>query len=105
DGNIRVARVLAERLAVCGEIVSQRLTIDVDQRTNDAAGAWMDGGEAAAARAAQQPQQERLGLVVLGVRDGDCVRAAAVGGALEKGVPRPPGGAFDRPPVRAGEGR
>src|SRR5687768_4595573 len=47
----------------------------------------MDPAEAARAGTTQQPQQERLGLVVFRVRDGDGGRAQASRGALKERVP------------------
>ena len=70
---------------------------DVEERPDHAARARQDAGEAARTGAAQQPQQERFGLVVEAVADRDRVGREPIGRLLEKRVAKRARRVFDRP--------
>ena len=59
-----------------------------EERPYDDARARMDAAQAPRPCAAQQPKEERLGLVVFRVGDGDGGRSEARSRAIEKRVPR-----------------
>ena len=83
-----VRRVFAKRDVRCvderAHVGSRRL----DERTHDHARARVHAAQAAGPGPAQQAQEERLGLIVPRVRDGDQARAQPSTAAREKLVPR-----------------
>jgi hypothetical protein len=70
---IRVGVVLDPGLAGGAQIFTQVLTRDLEQWTNDLTPLRVDAGKAGHARAANQLEQERFGLVVACVADGDSI--------------------------------
>ena len=66
-----------------------------NERAHDRPRARVDPAQSARTRAANQPQQKRLGLIVAGVADGDAIGAQPAGRAGEERVARVVRGAFD----------
>ena len=93
---IAVRGVLAERQVPRREILAKVRAAQLDQRTDHASRARADAREPTRGRAAHQPQQERLRLVVARVRDRDRNRTQTIRGTFEKRVSRPPRGVLDR---------
>ena len=93
---VRVGLVLHPRFAARGQIRPQVGPRHVQQRPDDQPAPGIDAAEAGQPGAAHQLQQERLGLVVLRVADGDAVGPGSAGGPAEKVVADPAGCILER---------
>ena len=83
---VGVARVLAPRQAVAREMLEHPGARDAEQRADQQAAPGAHRAEPDASRAAQQPEQHGLGLVVAGVGYGDRNGALAARYASQEGV-------------------
>ena len=93
---VGVAGVVAIGLAERREVGPDLLAADVQQRPHQHQAPGKpaprrDACQAAQAGPADDPMEDRLGLVVAGVADGDGLRPAGAGDLGEPGVARPPG--------------
>jgi hypothetical protein len=94
--DIFVRLVLNPSLAARFQIVLEIGIGDLQQRPDDTAAPGIDARQAREPRAAHQLEQERLGLIVLRVTDGDAIRPGLRRCTLQKGVSDAAGRIFDR---------
>ena len=85
-GRIGVRLVLAPGETALREVREHLAARDREQRAQQVAAREPHAGETGRTAAAQQPQQQRLGLVVPGVRDGDRHGALVVLDPAQEGV-------------------
>ena len=88
DGDVGVRFVVAPLETALGEERHDVGAGRLDERPHDGAGARLDAAEAARSGAAEEPEQERFGLVVPRVADRDAVGREAPRRPLEKLVAR-----------------
>jgi hypothetical protein len=88
DGAIGVGGVFAPRLTCPAQVLPQFQAAGFEEWTDKSAAPNADARKPAGSGAAKQPQENRLGLIVLGVSGGDQIRAEAVGAFIEARVSR-----------------
>jgi hypothetical protein len=90
-GWVDVRRVLPPSQAALAEVGQHFPAGDGEQGPDDVAGARAHAGEASRAGAPQEPEQQRLGLVVPGVRDRQRNGRFLLTDAPQEGVALPAG--------------
>ena len=103
NAQVAVALVLSKRLTERGQIRTELVAADVEQRPHDTGPAPSDESrQSPRAGAAQQTQQKRLRLIVTRMTGGDDVGAELGRNALEELVARLPPGILERRPQPRG---